>query len=444
MPTLTEQRAAVSKLRYERQLDFERDEHERRRRDEITDQSERLAAPMENTFEYELTPDGLRSDLGEYLIAVLEEGYKVAAHQAVHDPNWIFEQERRGIEIEELQEATAFARSYGCGVRITSLSLDRSNYIGMRAIAAHLGHDLPAERPGSEEILRTRMRTDVPPALVVQSPIPDAVRLHNINIGGYDAGRDRMLVRIVTPLSLGLGEHTSLLGRIRNAYDESLSQQLGGDWFAGRRPRTVQNSRLFIEDPAQADLLDAHMVIVDDIFSLTTDKFERNELLAPHRYNLAAALSDRMDGKTVTSLSDAGDAARAEGKSFDGDCPTTNSTAAQQAERLGFGVEPRHSILKCVNCPYCKRTVDAKKVNTVFEKSIQCLSCHKKVDLRTGKVMGEDAAVPKQLGRAAARTMVKTIPFPPHLQRKEILSVGGVRVEYRDLRKNTATRRKTS
>jgi len=445
MFTLTEQRAAVDNTRYERWAGFERNEQERRRRDEITDQAERLAAPMENTFEYKLTPNGLRSDLGEYLLPILEEGYKVAAHQAGHDSRWIFEWERRGIEVEELRDATTFARAEGVGVRITSLTLDKSNYLGMQAIAIGLGHQLPQERPSSEDILRNRLWTGVPPGMVVLSPIPDAVRLHGIDIGAYDKSREKMHVRIVTPLSLPKGEHKALIGRIRTSYDQSLAQQLGGEWFAGRRPMTLKDAKGFIEHPDQADLLAAHMEIVNEVYATTSDKQERLDRLAVPRYNFAAALDDRMHGKKVASLSDAGDAARAEGKSFDGDCPTTSTTTTQQMERLGYRAEARLEILKCVNCPYCKKVVDAKKVNTFEEKSIQCLSCDKKVDLRTGKVVDEVSKSPlKRFGKVATKAIVKVIPPVKNLLRRQTLTVGGVKIEYIDLRTNAPIQKTTS
>ncbi len=442
MPTLTDQREAVAAVQHERQACFELYEQDRRKRDEVTDQAERLAAPMESTFEYELTPDGLRSDLGEYILPIVEEGLRVAAHQAQHDPKWVFERDLRAIDVDEQRELAAMAVAERCGIRITSLSLDQSNYIAMRAIAVTLGHQLPTERPRSEDILRNRMWTDVPPAMVALSPIPDAVRVQGIDIGAYDKTREKMLVRIATPLTLPKDEHASLIERIRTTYDQSLATQLGGEWFAGRRPMTVKDAKEFIEHPDQADLLAAHMTIVDEVFNATSDKDERIKRLAVPRYNFAAALDDRMNGKKVTSLSDSGNTARAEGKSFDGDCPTAETTTAQM-EKLGYRVEPSESILECVNCPFCRRPrgVKAKKKNTPKERSIECQSCFAKVNLRTGERMDNKVTrTVKKLGKLAVSAIKKKIPLAKKLIRRETLTVGGTVVEHIDPETNDSVK----
>ncbi len=438
--TLDQQREAVAAVQQERQARFELYQQGRRERDEVTDQAERLAAPMENTFEYELTPDGLRSDLGEYILPIVEDGYNVAVHQAIHDPNWVFERDRRGIEVDEQRALAALAVAERCGIRITSLTLDQSNYIAMCAIADSLGHQLPIDRPSSEDILRNRMWTGIPPAMVALSPIPDAVRVQGIDIGAYDKTREKMLVRIATSLTLSKDEHTSLIESIRTTYDQSLAEQLGGEWFAGRRPMTVKDAKEFIEHPDQVDLLSAHMQIVDEVCAAASDKDERNRRLAIPRYNFAAALDDRMNGKKVVSLSDAGDAARAEGKSFDGDCPTAETTTAQM-EQLGYRVEPSESMLECVNCPFCRRSVKARKRNTPKERSIECQSCFAKVDLRTGERMDNKMTrTAKKLGKVAVG-VVKKIASVKKLIRRETLTVGGTVVEYIDPESKTPVKK---
>lgn len=437
--TLADQRRAVSEVnqaRYEGYIDYESREKARRLLDEETDQAERLSAPMEAEFEYDLTDEGLRSQFGELLLTVFEEGHAVAVHNAKTDKNWEFEAEQRGIEVMEQRGHEAFARAHGVGVRITSQTLDKSNYAGMQAIAQRLGHALPDERPSSTDILRTRMHMGVPPAIIILSPIPDAIREGKSGLKGYRKDRELMMVRIVTPRSVPRDEHLLLKDLVRNTYDNALTEQFGGQWFAGRPPMTIRDALEFIRDPAQADLLLDHMDVVNGVFAATNDKQERMRRLEPHRYNLAAALDDRLHGRQVESLSSAGDNARAEGRDYDGYCPTSEATTASaQMERLGFSVEPRESILKCVNCPYCKKVVDAVKKNTAQEKSIQCLnkSCNKKVNLRTGEVMA-GTSPSKEVGKAATKALVKVIPPPEkNVVRREALTIGGVKVEYIDL-----------
>lgn len=412
MPTVTanDTRAAIAANREKDYVAFEVFEHDRWRRDEITDQSERLAAPMANGFDYELRPEGLTTDLGERILPVVEEGYKIARHQAEFDPRWQFEVNRRAIELEEQQQIEAFARQYGSGVRITSLSLDQSDYAGMQAIAARLGHGLPAERPGSDDILKSRMWLKVPPSLVVLSPIPDAVRVDGVDIGAYDRSRNKMLVRVVTLTNRpsAKSEHDFLIDLVRDAYDAKLAELKGGEWYAGRKKIGEADALEFIE--SHPDLLDEHMKIVAEVFAKTSDPAERNRLLEPHRYNLAAALDDKLNGKEVTSLGDAGANARAEGKEFNGDCPpaTTATTATEQMELLGYKVPQAVEFLHCVNCPFCKKLVTAKKVNTSREKSIECLSCYEKVDLTTGeRISGRLKKTAKKIGAFVGRQAKK-------------------------------------
>ncbi|MFS8120406.1 MAG: hypothetical protein ACMG55_18250, partial [Microcoleus sp.] len=52
---LRRQRAEINNQQYER---FDAYQQIRRRTDELTEAAERLNAPMHNTFEYELRPDG--------------------------------------------------------------------------------------------------------------------------------------------------------------------------------------------------------------------------------------------------------------------------------------------------------------------------------------------------------------------------------------------------
>lgn len=411
--------------------DWERQQRELR--DEITDQAERLAAPMAHAFEYELRADGLYSDLNERFATVLEDGLQVAEHKASIDPCWEFEVRRRRIELEELAAATTFARQHDGGVRISSISLDQSNYKGMRAIAEHFGLRLPLERPDSETVLQNRMRCDVPPALVVMSPIPDAVRLQGVNIGAYDTKRQKMLVRIITPQSQPKEIQARFAEDIRSIYDASLHDQFGGEWYAGRQGGkiTVKNAKAFIE--MQEDLLSDHMAIVRDVFAATADKDERLRLLASPRYNLSAALDDRLHGRTVTSLSDSGDTARAEGRSFDGDCPTSMASAAQQAETLGYTGLKAKEVLECVNCPFCKKVVKAVKKHTAKEQSIECQACFAKVDTRTGeRIDAKPRLAAKKLGAKAVKLakVVELKKLGKEWRLHKRVVVGGVVREY--------------
>jgi hypothetical protein len=319
------------------------------RRDEVTDAAERVRAPQQTTMEFILTPDGLVNDLGQSLRPIIEDGIIHAERMALTNPDWRVELERRRIELEEydimetlaaegpgagalvsrwmipdsvrngnsslpgynrerLKMFNRYAIPTESGLIIAYQSLDGSNYEGVRAMDEALGFELP-EDAGSEDI-----------------------------------ARNRRFVPIVSSLEW-------LMDNQRAAYDDSLAEQLGGEWYAGRPPIDVREVTEYVN--TQTDLVDAHMDIVHKIFALTKDRDERMRMLEPHRYNLAAAIDTRLHNPDaeVTSLQEAGDAARSAGMDFDGDCPT-GTTALEQAGQLGFAAK------KWGSCPHCRAYVE--------------------------------------------------------------------------------------
>jgi hypothetical protein len=427
MPTLT---APTIDMAEARQQDFERWQAERWRRDEVTDQSERLASPMVNTFEYKLQNGGLVTDLGEPLRPVFEDGFNAAQLQAMRDPKWRFELAQRAIELGELDEIEQFANNMGEGVRMSSVSLDGSDYEGIRAIAEALGHRLPIDRPASTEILANRMWT--PEGMVVMSPIPDAVRVDGIDIGAYDKKRQKMIVRVVTAIGDPITEHEALINRVRTVYDGVLTARTGEKHYAGRIQMSNDDAKTFIEK--QGDLLDAHMGVIGKIFAATSDHAERNRQAAPHRYNFAAALDDRLHGKDVKSLSDSGDSARSEGKSFDGDCPTSEAAAAgDQADRLGYRVE-KWSMGACRNCERttmiwnerdggCNVCRDCASAHTVMKQA--GLDAERKKAINERAKQERAKAQAKKIGKAAMKAAIITKKSKDEPQYVERLGVGG-------------------
>jgi len=371
---LERRRRGVAEVAAQQAADFERYE-QRQLLDELTDQSERLSRPMENGFVYEFGPDEkLYSEYGEQLEEVFATGLEAARLAAEKDPhNWTFEHERRVIELDEIREVQALqdgqklivfsplpdrvragltsingydrkrqkmlvrvAERQGQEVGIFSFSLDGSDYEAMQAAAAAVGADIP-DGLGSEEILATRFT--------------------------YDSGHQ-----------LSMKDCHKL---IREAYDSSLERRRGGAWYAGRPEINQGDALSFIRQ--QNDLIRQHMTAVSNIMARALEANEKQQLLEMARYNFAAALDDRMAGKIVSDVSDAGDTARAEGREYDGDCPTS---ATAQAEQLGYA-QGKNAEMKCVTCPFCGQLVDA----IVEGASISCPreACGMSVDRKTGK-----------------------------------------------------------
>ena len=338
-------RERVAQARFEA---FQAWEYHRLLTNELTDQSERLAAPMQNSFEYVLTDRGLaveqitQTEQGEvktyqHVRDVLEKGLQRAEEQVLLHPEWYFELNRRRLELQEWQEIEAFAagehpEAYGLqvfsphpdalqdddividgynrgrkrtmsrtiirtenGVRITSMSLDQTNYLALQESVAAVGYTLDADK-SSEEILAQRYW--------ITSPPPEGFEWTDV---------------------------------VRRAYDLSLAEQFGGEWYAGRRPMSADDALAFIlRHPGP---IEQHMRVVQEVMSSVHDAIEQAKLLEHHRYNFAAALGDLLQGKSAASNADAGAGAREQGRSFDPECPTLGSVA-EQVQALGYGEVP--------------------------------------------------------------------------------------------------------
>ncbi len=365
------------------------------RRDEVTDASERLNMPMENTFEYQLRDGKLYSDFGTDLDRVIKNGYEVIREAAKARPDVAFEEERRWLDMEELnhvktlqpgenlivflpipdavRNGTTAINGYnrdrmkmlvrissrGTGdhedsFSITSMSLDRSYYQAMQVAAKSVGCSIPSGL-GSEEVIARRQKV------------------------GSSNG--------MTPQQLG--------STIRDSYDSELTRRYGGQWRAGRPKISELESLPFINQ--HSDLIDAHVELVANLKHRLRG-IELKEALEDARYNFVAALDDRRVGKTVESLESSGAGARSEGRNYDGDCPTTS--VHQQASRLGFNTA---DVLKCVTCPFCSVVVDAK----VESGSIQCPECATKVV--DGKVVESQSAMQTSMAEVALNF---TLPKP--------------------------------
>lgn len=337
-------KTAVIKNRQREHERFEAFENERRYTDEVTDMSERLAAPMRNTFEYEMRADGELWFQGEPLSKIFDKGIEVAEALVLENPQFTTELIRRRLE--------------------------RQEYDAMRELAL-----------GSE---------GDPDLLLVLSPIPDAV-LAGLQLNAYDLERKKTLARIfrrtetgieATSLSLdlsdrdGLGAIAARFGKtigpdatsedilamrfvaygdelsgrpvtaIRSLYDEALADKYGGEWYAGRQSTRITDAKEFVEE--QSDLLVLHMAELEKLRATHSGRALEVQLELA-RYNLAAALARRLRGDNdAGSLADAGQAARVNGERYDGDCPTGIMQSAQtEATKTKVGE------MKWMNCPFC-------------------------------------------------------------------------------------------
>jgi len=317
--------------------EFESRSVEAARIGEITDIAERLLAPMESSFIYEPGPDGKLCYFGQPIESVFVDGVRDAAVMAQANPALEFEYRRRCLELREYYDMEVFAKDVSehgdvmvtisripeevvsgasvdaysrdrmktmvriyehtaSGLRATSLSLDRSDAEGLRAVARLCGEDIPDEQSSEALLARrlymTRVAADESPATT-----------------------------------------------IRRAYDAVLKRRYGGTWYAGRQDDETSNAFTFVR--AQPELVDRHMNEIAWIRAIVCSDVQRERLLEDARYTMAAALSAVMSGEMVTCDADidaAGSHAREEGVSFSRDCLTVVATAQQSIDSL-FGHE---------------------------------------------------------------------------------------------------------
>lgn len=349
-----------------RQVDFEA----YRRVNELTEASEKLPLAMRNSFEYQLGTDGELYFDDQPLEPFFKRGIQAADNLAADNPDFVVEQVRRHLEYDEFLFARQLAAGDGpdvmltispipdavvaghvqldaydrdrlktlvritekttSGARITSISLDRSDRDGLAALAAKFGMTIEAD-DSSEDILFKR---------------------------GL-AYRQQLEL-----------DTTDIPRAIRQVYDQTLAAKLGGDWFGGRPASQTKESLQFIE--AQLDLIEEHLSVLDRLD--LNDKAARRQA----RYDFAAALDRRLRGEADrASLRQAGEAAQAAGRNYNGDCPT-EVTAALGA--LGYGNKKQVTISK--HCPIC----GAADVITTIEGEVISGSCGCRKEICTGKV----------------------------------------------------------
>jgi hypothetical protein len=365
-------------------------EFERRKTDEITDATERIAAPMRNTFEYAYN-DGDLWFQGQNIRDILTTTIKLNEAVVDRQPQFLTELIRNHIELDEYEAELHLAAGSGddpdvlavispipdavlagadlgaydktrkkmlvriyqripSGIQATSLSLDRSDRVGMEVIARRFGVTISDEAT-SEDILATRM-------------------------WGWSEDFDNVATDV------------------RKIYDDELTRQFGGTWYAGRQDKEILDARNFIED--QKDLLDEHMIIITTLLE-RGDPSLRKQQLKTARYNFAAALSRRMRGEAdALSLAEAGSDARSKGEEYTSDCPAgEDMTAEESLSSLGLAKKGEIEM----TCPHC----GFKTFGDPCAKVLMCNVCSATV--KNGKLVNKGIGRTGVLAQKTAKHM---------------------------------------
>ncbi len=360
-----------------REAEYDSWVYERLKTDEITQASEQLNGAMKNSFEYCLVGDELYFQ-GESLTPIFDRGTDTAWRLMTSSADFTVEYVRRLIERRQLTEQIN---------------------------------------------LRKNVDWSEPDVLVHISPTPDAVLDGTVRMNAYDTERKKIMIRIteptrdgvkVTSISLdgnnrialqsvgdsigitipddatsedilamsGLVSKSTFRGRepsdvLRDRYDNAMAAQYGGRWYAGRQDSDVSHTIDRIN--AQPHIVDEHVSIIAELKRRYGTGFRESLEYKKANHNFLAAIHYASnEGSFHGSLSDAGGRADAEGVEFSKpDCPTDVMAEEALAEQ-GIG---NNKEMKCVECPFCHRIVDAKIGGGI----ISCPQCFKAVD-KKGKV----------------------------------------------------------
>lgn len=352
-----------------KQADFEAYhewEFQRRLYDEITDVAERVRAPISPTQEFTLAAEGLVSARGEPLRPVIAKGLAEAQRMALTNPDWRVEAERRTIDLEEYDELEALAVR-GTGALVSYWLIPDAVRAGQSTLPGY-----------NRERLKMFTRVAVPTeqGLAIKYHSYDGSYLPGVQAMDealgfvFDPNRgSEQIARERRHIDVPVGSIDELDEILRQAYDGTMARDFGGEWFGGRPKLVDVDVMEFIT--SQTTLLGEHMGELSRIFARTRDPHERNKLMEPHRYNLAAAIDDLLHGKEVTSASDAGEGARAEGRDLSGDCPTGDAETETQLGSLGFkaAAQERARVWMRGECRTCLQT-----------KAVDVSQCHMCID----------------------------------------------------------------
>lgn len=292
------------------------------------------------------------------------------------------------------------------------------------------------------QLMEAMVVEDIPNTMIVISEVPSAVYTTG-NIGGYDISRQKAMLRVISKLPSGelriesqsldrddydgyqniyevfgesvdfgkslLGqrihvdleqtEQDALVERIVAEYDDALRAKYGGYWYAGRSQVDRRNTYDYV--CSQPDIVDyfikngdpADGAAMYDFVAYIDQQFNASR----YESDCSIASSGIIDVKS--DIADAGDTARAEGKTFSGCGIQLSSTDTENdtLSLLGFGNQ-----FKRMSCPFCHSAVWGDPCSS----HQKCNSCN--AEVLGGKVVSKGNAHEKVQKQSQKRQLGKT------------------------------------
>jgi hypothetical protein len=324
------------RLEQMREREFEALHFEMARVDEITDAAERLAAPMESSFEYSLGDENKLYFKNEAIDTVFINGIAEGERLVQQNPDFEFELRRRKLELAEYYDLVKFASINDPNgdfedIMITISTIPDEVLLGTRINGYNRARRKTLVRV-YEKIEGGVRATSLSLDLSDRDGLREIARLFNEDIRD-DETSEEILARRFLAYSKNL-KH-SPAKTVRRVYDEVLEQKYGGNWYAGRQDDKIKNTYDFIV--GQPGLVASHMCEISRIQALALSKASQEEMLEKARYNFAAALNEIMNGQTSAGdvdISSAGDRARADNLAFDRECPTGATSVVEAVNSM--------------------------------------------------------------------------------------------------------------
>lgn len=355
--------------------------------DEATWLAEALYGSMRSEFEFEYDGEDLVAVDGRRLGPIFDTAITDAKEMVQSSPNLLFELRRRIVEHEEYAEMLAMAQGHG------------------------------------------------PNIMIVVSDFPEELMSSSEDVGGYNAKRKQAMVRVITRdndgvikirsqsldksdrqslekiyasfgvvpedgellgqrISLDLPEQwqAPLVDSIRDTYDQELTEQFDGTWFAG----------IAIGDVYRKQSTYDFVVQQRDVLEWLTENIQAQPAKASQfRYNAAALIEKRYtsenDIKKVILSSEyialnidamarqAGNAAKQEGKTYSG-CGmslASGEIAENQIDDAGYGnkteADESYSFNKVMHCVVCQSPPKKGEGKKNCGPCGICKSCDKKL-----------------------------------------------------------------
>ncbi len=330
--------------------------------------------------EFDLLFDGI--DLygpdGRGLDEVTQKGLDHAKKYVRQNPDMWFNVRRSRIEREERTELIEMARGYGPNTMIVVSDYPEE--------LMHATKDI-----GGYNV--TRKQT----MLRVFNRHPNGkIKMHSLSLDGSNRkaleeiyrkfGKETETGELLGQRirsELSEGDQLQLVGDLRQTYDQSLTKQFGGKWFAGRKTADIRNTYDFV--CRQRDLIEACVrlqhagelsdTIMYNAAATMQKRFEHEEI---NSQILRSQLSQLDPNILIRELERNGENARYLGKSFSA-CGATliaeGFTKEFGLKEAGYGDDDSDEDTECTfiskKCPHCTAT----NVRTTVTKTHVFGSC---------------------------------------------------------------------